>query len=264
MSLERSLQDKEIFHCLKIHPEFKNETTFVVITLILQLMDIPHEFFFHLTIAVGAFSVLELIFLLHFVVYEETLKQGKPVNEIYKPFASILMLANIAMIGLFACEACLLVNETALIHNIQNLCTIVIESGYIYYSYLRAKPIFAEVFPSVSRPVAFIVKATPLLFGVQWLGTTLSREFQDPKVSMILKLFARGMTVLNGAILISFDMLSIHDLVSHENHVALSKTAEKAGQLGHEKRNVNKFEKVNWPRPTFSDKSTVIAIKEIV
>ncbi|KAJ3022715.1 UNVERIFIED_CONTAM: hypothetical protein HDU68_008976 [Siphonaria sp. JEL0065] len=168
------------------------------------------------SIAMAIFSAIELFWLLYFVLVHEIMSQDKQIaiKEVFTPFTSLLMLKVASHIGLFASEAAKLILDTEkdtsfyISVTLQNLFSVTIESTYVYYAYLRAKPIFQKVFPRYAKFVSAAVQFSPIMFAIQWIPYPLSRiEFQDSNVSEILIVFTQYVSILNGLSIVVFDVM---------------------------------------------------------
>ncbi|KAI9334125.1 hypothetical protein BDR26DRAFT_867365 [Obelidium mucronatum] len=98
----------------------------------------------------------------------------------------------------------------------QNFCSIAYEASYIYYSYLRAEPILGQVFSSIAWHVSIAVKASPFLLLIQFTFFPLSGiQFEDPQLSKNLVLIGNCIGMLNGLLIITFDILCVITFVRY-------------------------------------------------
>ncbi|KAI9334124.1 hypothetical protein BDR26DRAFT_867363 [Obelidium mucronatum] len=181
-------------------------------------MGIPSEYIVYASFAMALVSLLELLWLVHFIVYHEIVQRGKKVTlkEVFTPFSSLLILIALSHIGLYISEGgstLLRPQQTPMFfvfYTLEDMFGVGFEACYIYYSYLRAEPIFDQVFPSIAKFVSFAVRVSPILFSMQWLPFPISKlQFKDPQVSKTISMAGDVITMINGTLLVAFDTLCL-------------------------------------------------------
>ncbi|KAI9324385.1 hypothetical protein BDR26DRAFT_275068 [Obelidium mucronatum] len=173
----------------------------------------------HASFTMASLSIIKLIWLIQFIVKHEVIGEGKKLTlqNVFTPFSTILFLMITCLFCLYAVKGIgLLLADTeesiprGILFSIEHFCSTAVLPCYVYYSYLRAGPIFDEVYPYTSKLVSRMVKLAPLLYFAQWIPFPLSRiQYKDPQVSLTLNFIADTISAVNGVLLILFDIVCL-------------------------------------------------------
>ncbi|ORY39118.1 hypothetical protein BCR33DRAFT_418255 [Rhizoclosmatium globosum] len=116
-------------------------------------------------------SFIETLFLVYFIVVEETLKVGHVVTlkRISTPFNVSLFAMGLSLLSLIASEVCLLLGaQKDIVVTAEDCFFSTYQVGYIIYSYQRAKGLLSTILPTyVTLFVWSLVQISPLLFYAQ-------------------------------------------------------------------------------------------------
>ncbi|KAI9325651.1 hypothetical protein BDR26DRAFT_867380 [Obelidium mucronatum] len=207
-------------------------------------MPFPTEVLVYGSAFMALVSFFKVLWLIYFILYHETIKQGKAITfkGIFTPFSSLLLLMITSNVGLYLTEAVVFYLEEdstseLVCRTFQNLFTGITEGTYVYYSSLRAQPIFDQVFPKAGKTAAAGARISPLLFFIQWLLYPISQalKVEDGHKSPLLVKSVYYMSILNGALIILFDVFclvtftlylrstQIHDGVTDERFLIISR-----------------------------------------
>ncbi|KAI9334123.1 hypothetical protein BDR26DRAFT_867360 [Obelidium mucronatum] len=177
------------------------------------------RFVAYASFTMASISAIEMIWLIHFIVQCEIMEQGKNVSlkNFFTPFSTILLIMIFFQVGLYVSEGSGIFlgdqrtsNLYHVVYSLEHLCATATEICYVFYSYLRAEPIFDQVFPSTSKLFSVIVKASPLLFAVQWIPYPLSKlQYSNPQIPKTLITIGDIISAINGSLLVAFDIVCL-------------------------------------------------------
>ncbi|ORY39119.1 hypothetical protein BCR33DRAFT_720363 [Rhizoclosmatium globosum] len=163
---------------------------------------------FDIMICLLIVTVMELVFLIYFIVVEETFKRGHLLTcrEISTPFNLALIVIGVSLSALTFLELCIIRFEDAFnaIVVAQNLLTSTIQIGYIFYSYERAKGIIELIFPFATNWLHMFVSIAPFFLYLEAIPDIMILASGDaPRLDKI----GHIMAIIGGTIGVSLDVL---------------------------------------------------------
>ncbi|ORY43485.1 hypothetical protein BCR33DRAFT_717691 [Rhizoclosmatium globosum] len=181
-----------------------------------------------------AVSVFLLLGLIYFIIVCEIYTREKELSlkTIFTPFSSLLILMITCQTGVYACEifafsekAYRWTREYAELFAVQTWFIVLQEASYLFYSYLRAAPLFEDVFPRIAPALALGMKLMPILFVCQGvIGVARVVFFDDPEPFEIIAQCDQFIPVLIAVCMLTFDITS---LVTFTTFLKRTSVAEK-------------------------------------
>ncbi|ORY39120.1 hypothetical protein BCR33DRAFT_418302 [Rhizoclosmatium globosum] len=169
---------------------------------------------FEIMICLLIASVMELVFLVYFIVVEETWKRGHflTISEIGTPFNIALLIIGGSLSTLLSLELCIIRFEGAFnaIVVAQDVLDATIQIGYIFYSYERAKGILEHIFPFATTWLHRFLSVAPFLLYLEAIPDIIILASGE---SSRLDDIGQILTIIGGTIGITLDILFLYSFM---------------------------------------------------